>query len=53
MTVVAKKNATKKEKKALLLEAAKKMKPLDTSKYAGTLKWKGDPVKMQRKWRDE
>ncbi len=53
MTVIAKKNSTVKEKKTLLLETAKKIKPLDVSKYSGTVKWKGNPVKLQRKWRNE
>jgi hypothetical protein len=53
MTVVAKKNSTVKEKKKLLIEAAKKMKPFDASAFKSKFEWKGDPLKMQRKWRDE
>ncbi len=30
-----------------------KVKPIDLSQFAGKLTWKGDPLKLQKKWRNE
>lgn len=30
-----------------------KVKPIDLSKFAGKLMFEGDPIKLQREWRDE
>ena len=30
-----------------------KVKPIDLSKFAGKLEWKGDPLKVQKQMRNE
>jgi hypothetical protein len=53
MTVVVKKKLTKKEKDEILNAAPERVKPINVAKYKGKFKWKGDPLKLQKQWRDE
>jgi len=53
MTVEVKKKIDKKKAERILLSFPEKIKPIDLSKYAGKLQWKGDPLKLQKQWRDE
>jgi len=53
MTVQINKETTKKEKEKLLKNAAGKEKIFDAKKFLGKLKWKGDPLALQKEWRDE
>ncbi len=53
MTVEVKKKVDKKRSEQILSSLPDKIKPIDLSKFAGKLKWKGDPLKIQKEWRDE
>ncbi len=53
MTVVAKKKLSKKEKAKIFDSALEKIRPIDVVKYKGKFKWNGDPLKLQKEWRDE
>ena len=53
MTIVVKRKLTKKEKEKIINSATQRVKPIDVSKYKGKFKWDGNPLKMQKKWRDE
>ncbi len=43
---------TKKEQKVKIIKLPS-VKLMDAKKFAGKLQWKGDPLKLQREWRDE
>ena len=53
MKVEVKKKVGKKESQQILSTFPAKIKPIDLSKYAGKLQWEGDPLKLQKGWRDE
>jgi hypothetical protein len=53
MTVEIKKKVDNKKSEQILASFPAKIKPIDLSKYAGKLQWKGDPLKLQKEWRDE
>ena len=53
MTVTIKKKLDVKKSEKVLQSLPNNIKPIDLSKYAGKLKWKGDPLKLQKEWRDE
>jgi hypothetical protein len=53
MTVTVKKKLTKKEKEKIFNSAQARVKPIDVSRYKGKFKWEGDPLKLQKEWRDE
>ena len=53
MKVEVKKKVGKKESQQILSTFPDKIKPIDLSKYAGKLQWEGDPLKLQKGWRDE
>jgi hypothetical protein len=53
MTVIVKKKLTKKEKEEILNSGPQRFKPINISKYKGKFKWEGDPLKLQKEWRDE
>jgi hypothetical protein len=53
MTVVVNKELNKEKSEEVILSLPNNIKPIDLSKFAGKLKWKGDPLKLQQKWRDE
>ncbi|MCC6939927.1 MAG: hypothetical protein IT226_17055 [Flavobacteriales bacterium] len=54
MSVVIKKKSPAKRMKSLLKKARpKKTEGFDAKRFNGALKLKGDPVKVQRKLRDE
>lgn len=53
MTITVKKKLTKKEKEDILNSAPERVKPIDVAKYKGKFKWKGDPLKLQKSWRNE
>jgi hypothetical protein len=44
---------TKKDFDLILKKKQAEPKLLNAKKFAGKLKWEGDPVKLQREWRDE
>lgn len=48
-----KKKLNKKKSEQILLSIPDKLKPIDLSKYIGKLQFKGDPLKLQKEWRDE
>lgn len=49
--VTAKKLAAA-EKKLAAAKAGRKKKGFDAKRFAGIIKWKGDAVELQRKWRN-
>jgi len=55
MVTIIKKGASKENIKSLLekRQKKKKAKNIDIKKYCGILNLKEDPVKLQKKWRDE
>lgn len=53
MTVVIDKNTSPEKIKKLLEKVSPKLKTVNTTKYLGKIKWKGDPLKIQRQLRDE
>jgi hypothetical protein len=53
MGVTVKKRLTKEEKDKILNAGPERIKPIKVSKYKGKFKWKGDPLKIQKEWRDE
>ncbi len=53
MTVEVKKKVDKKKSEQILSSLPDKIKPIDLSQFAGKLKWKGNPLKIQKQWRDE
>ena len=53
MTVTIDKNTTRRQRKQLLKKVSPKPKTLNVTKLAGKLKWKGDPLSLQKAWRDE
>jgi hypothetical protein len=53
MTVTINKNTTKGQRKKLLKKISPKPKTLDIDKFSGKLEWKGDPLSLQKEWRDE
>jgi len=53
MTVVVKKKLTKKEKEKLLNSKKDRIKPINVAKYKGKFNWEGDPLKLQKEWRNE
>lgn len=53
MTVEVKKKLDKKNSEQILSSLPGRIKPIDLKKYAGKLQWKGDPLKLQKEWRDE
>ena len=53
MKVIVKKKLTKKEREEILGSTPERIKPIDVSKYKGKFKWKGDPLKIQKEWRNE
>jgi hypothetical protein len=52
MKVEVNKKLNKEKYEELILSLPKNIKPIDLSKFAGKLKWKGDPLKLQQKWRN-
>ncbi|WP_158559404.1 hypothetical protein [Deminuibacter soli] len=54
MTIQVKKKVTKKKATEIIASLPDKLKPVDLSKYAGKIKWTGgDPLTLQKQWRDE
>ncbi|MBA4139219.1 MAG: hypothetical protein H0X70_01745 [Segetibacter sp.] len=53
MTVVVDKKLNKEKSEEVILSLPNNIKPIDLSKFTGKLKWKGNPLKLQQKWRDE
>jgi hypothetical protein len=53
MTVEVKNEVDKKKSEQILSSFPDKIKPIDLKKYAGKLEWTGDPLKLQKEWRDE
>ena len=53
MKVEVKKKLNKKKSEQVLSSNYDKIKPIDLSKYVGKLQFKGDPLKLQKEWRDE
>ena len=44
---------TKKDFETTIKKKQAEPKLLNAKKHAGKLKWEGDPLKLQREWRDE
>ncbi len=53
MTIVVKKKLDKKKSEKIIASLPGKTKPIDLSQYAGKLEWKGDPLALQKKLRNE
>ncbi len=55
MTIQLKKGPTKKDFEAALekIEKGRVKNVVDWSKYCGIIKLKEDPIKLQKKWRNE
>jgi len=54
MVTIIKKGMKRKEIHSLLTgKRSKKKKGIDLNKYCGTIELKEDPLKLQKKWRDE
>ncbi|MCY7421336.1 MAG: hypothetical protein LH478_06280 [Chitinophagaceae bacterium] len=53
MTIVITKDMTRKEIDILLKKLKPKQKLFNAKKYFGKFKWIGDPLEIQREWRDE
>lgn len=53
MTIVVNKKLTNKEKERLLKKVVSKPKLFDAKKFSGKLKWNGDPLLLQKEWRNE
>lgn len=53
MTIQVKKKISKKKATEIITSLPDKIKPVDLSKYVGKLKWQGDPLALQKQWRDE
>ena len=53
MNVLIDKSLSKAQREKLLKKVEPKMKTLDAKKFAGKVSWKGDPLEIQRKMRDE
>ena len=53
MTVTVKKKLTKKEKEKIFNSVQERVKPIDISRYKGRFQWNGDPLKLQKEWRNE
>ena len=53
MTVEINKKTSQKEKGKLLRNVAKKQKLFNAKKFLGKLEWKGDPLALQKEWRNE
>ncbi len=53
MTIVVKKELDKKKSKKIIASLPGKTKTIDISQYAGKLEWKGDPLALQKKLRNE
>jgi hypothetical protein len=53
MKVVVDKKLTKQKSEEIIFSLPNNIKPIDLSKFAGKLQWKGNPLKLQQKWRNE
>lgn len=53
MTIILKRGVPNKQVDDLIKSSKQSVKKTDLSKYVGTIKLKEDPLKIQRKLRDE
>jgi hypothetical protein len=54
MMIQVAKKVSKKKATEIISSLPDKIRPVDLSRYAGKVKWKGgDPLTLQKQWRDE
>ncbi len=53
MVTIIKRGSTKEEINSQLEQRNKKHKGIDLKKYFGSIKLREDPIKLQKKWRNE